>query len=725
MSGVRRWAALASAAALLLALALAAAPAAHGADGAVEVRVAAQRLANGNTEFALQERQANGEWAERRLPRGRFFPADTRVGRWLGSSPLTIEVSADSMSTAAGDSGLEVRVAAQLLADGRMEFALQERQANGDWGERRLPTRRIFPANATVGRWLSSSSLTVEVPSDSMLAATPTAACVLADNVDRVTAATFQVQTAASYGTAFYIGDGEWITNHHVSWSRTRATVSRRKWAAPRAVLARPSRSRAISTSPVVDTVSSASLVHGDTSLSASVTGSLPSYDLALLQARPPSSVPALGLASSRPADASSLLVVGFPVYVTDTPSLTRGIVSKHAPMPSFASYSWYSTYFLPFADAADGVVLQVDAPINPGNSGGPIVDDCGSVVGVATFGFSATWSGRPVEGINFGVAAETVAAQLANLRSATHRIGSAPVVPPGPTTLEIGAFCNYVEGITLQDCRGAAENGLDPDEEPYIWAGGVEDWDNVRYSIDGWAGVTWADLTLGDLAPGPHTLKVIEQQAAGWTEWSVPHTFTVRGVPAWLEIATFCTGNWDTDAACRAAAANGLDADENWQIWVGGVEDFDNMYYSLDGGDAVAHAGMSLRGLALGRHTVRAIEERAAGWTGWSDPYTFTIVADSSASASLPATPTGLRLTKIDIPLWPDHIRVNWNAVSGATWYELHHHAAGTRFDYEASVTSTFYLDQYPNILYYDSYIVRACNSSGCSAFSARVTER
>ena len=35
------------------------------------------------------------------------------------------------------------------------------------------------------------------------------------------------------------------------SGRRTRLIVSRRKWAAPRAVLARPSRSRAISTSPV------------------------------------------------------------------------------------------------------------------------------------------------------------------------------------------------------------------------------------------------------------------------------------------------------------------------------------------------------------------------------------------------------------------------------------------------------------------------------------------
>ena len=81
MSARTRGAALASAAAVLLALVLAAAPSAHGEDGEVEVRVAAQRLLDGRTEFALQERQANGEWAERRLPRGRFFPADTRVGR--------------------------------------------------------------------------------------------------------------------------------------------------------------------------------------------------------------------------------------------------------------------------------------------------------------------------------------------------------------------------------------------------------------------------------------------------------------------------------------------------------------------------------------------------------------------------------------------------------------------------------------------------------------------
>ena len=66
----------------------------------------------------------------------------------------------------------------------------------------------------------------------------------------------------------------------------------------------------------------------------------------------------------------------------------------------------------------------------------------------------------------------------------------------------------------------------------------------------------------------------------------------------------------------------------------------------------------------------------------------------------------------------------MSWNAVAGATRYEVYHHAATTQFDFEASVSTTSYLDQYPNILYYDSYIVRACNAAGCSAFSARVGE-
>ena len=34
----------------------------------------------------------------------------------------------------------------------------------------------------------------------------------------------------------------------------------------------------------------------------------------------------------------------------------------------------------------------------------------------------------------------------------------------------------------------------------------------------------------------------------------------------------------------------------------------------------------LSLWNLALGRHNIRIGEQQAAGWTGWSEPYWFTI---------------------------------------------------------------------------------------------------
>ena len=132
---------------------------ASGTGHETEVRITAQRLADGRTEFALQQREADDGWSERLLPRARFFPATATVGRWLSSTPLAVR------ALGAGDDaeGAEVRITAQRLADDRIEFALQEREADGEWGERLLPRARFFPTTATVGRWLSSTPLTVSL----------------------------------------------------------------------------------------------------------------------------------------------------------------------------------------------------------------------------------------------------------------------------------------------------------------------------------------------------------------------------------------------------------------------------------------------------------------------------------------------------------------------------------------------------------------------------------
>ena len=199
------------------------------------------------------------------------------------------------------------------------------------------------------------------------------AVCSLDDHIDRAKAATFQVRTASGIGSAFYIGNGEWLTNHHVVEKETRVT-----------------------------------LVHGGASLSAAVEGSLPGYDLALLRAQPPSSVRPLRLAAARPAVSASVAAVGFRSASSwATPSVSRGAVSEHVPFSQF-----------PSKFDGNGAVIEIDADLYPGNSGGPIVDGCGAVVGVATF---IRLLNPFVSQGSFGIAAETVVARLTQLRSTAH----------------------------------------------------------------------------------------------------------------------------------------------------------------------------------------------------------------------------------------------------------------------------------------------------------------
>ncbi|MCE2531024.1 MAG: hypothetical protein J4F44_00825 [Acidimicrobiia bacterium] len=63
-------------------------------------------------------------------------------------------------AASAQDADVAVRIVARRLEDGRTEFGLQQRAADGDWGERLLPSRRFFPAAAAAGRWLVCSPIT-------------------------------------------------------------------------------------------------------------------------------------------------------------------------------------------------------------------------------------------------------------------------------------------------------------------------------------------------------------------------------------------------------------------------------------------------------------------------------------------------------------------------------------------------------------------------------------
>jgi simple sugar transport system substrate-binding protein len=63
---------------------------------------------------------------------------------------------------AASGGEAEVRISGLRHDDGRVELTLQQRDADGNWGERIRPRARIMPAERA-GVWLNSSPLTVQV----------------------------------------------------------------------------------------------------------------------------------------------------------------------------------------------------------------------------------------------------------------------------------------------------------------------------------------------------------------------------------------------------------------------------------------------------------------------------------------------------------------------------------------------------------------------------------
>ncbi|MCY3922278.1 MAG: substrate-binding domain-containing protein [Chloroflexi bacterium] len=58
-------------------------------SGETEVRVAVQRHDDGRVEVAVQQREADGGWGDRQLPRARFLPAGV-TGEWRASSPVDV-----------------------------------------------------------------------------------------------------------------------------------------------------------------------------------------------------------------------------------------------------------------------------------------------------------------------------------------------------------------------------------------------------------------------------------------------------------------------------------------------------------------------------------------------------------------------------------------------------------------------------------------------------------
>ena len=109
-----------------------------------------------------------------------------------------------------------------------------------------------------------------------------------------------------------------------------------------------------------------------------------------------------------------------------------------------------------------------------------------------------------------------------------------APATPTSvPASPEIVAVCNGLWAWSFL-CHDAGRNGILVSETVHQWVHGYENWDRTFYSIDGAPAVAYANLdsSFSSLAPGRHTLRVMEASPSGSGVWSAPYEFLVRPEP-------------------------------------------------------------------------------------------------------------------------------------------------------------------------------------------------
>lgn len=106
-----------------------------------------------------------------------------------------------------------------------------------------------------------------------------------------------------------------------------------------------------------------------------------PRNDLALVRTTRPMRLPPLTIAGNAPANATAVLAIGYPMNVDQAQGLGEDDLFRA--QPPVTSQGFLSGR----RPSRDFDTLLHTAPIARGNSGGPLVDQCGRVVGVNSFG--------------------------------------------------------------------------------------------------------------------------------------------------------------------------------------------------------------------------------------------------------------------------------------------------------------------------------------------------
>jgi putative serine protease PepD len=234
---------------------------------------------------------------------------------------------------------------------------------------RRFPASVLVLAALIIAAVIVVPALGGDDQSDPLAAPTTQRAGGFQDTVARALPSVVQVRRSDALGSGIvFDDDGHIVTNNHVVGDATTFTVTTSDGATHRATLS----------------------------------GTFPEGDLAVIQVSGANLTPATFADSSKVQVGELALAIGNPLGLQS--SVTQGIVSS-------------TSRTVPEGNGvALPAVIQTSAPINPGNSGGALVDETGAVIGIPTL--NAGIGGQPAPGIGFAISSNTaksIAKQLAD----------------------------------------------------------------------------------------------------------------------------------------------------------------------------------------------------------------------------------------------------------------------------------------------------------------------
>jgi S1-C subfamily serine protease len=250
---------------------------------------------------------------------------------------------------------------------------------------------------------VASSTTTTAPPALAPLAASGDARASYADVVRQVLPSVVLISTGEGLGSGVVLDrSGNIVTNAHVAGDATEFKVQVAGDPAPR---------------------------------TASLVGSYPPDDLAVIRVDDPSGLqPATFGDSARAQAGDVVLAVGNPLGLSG--SVTSGIISATGRVVAE-----------PASDGKPGATLpdaiQTSAPINPGNSGGALVTTAGEVIGIPTLTAAGSQGGAQVQGIGFAIPsnlARDIARQLTTSGSVTNSHRAAIGAQVGTVTGADGA---------------------------------------------------------------------------------------------------------------------------------------------------------------------------------------------------------------------------------------------------------------------------------------------